>query len=150
MYPARTAYKLVSGVKEYQACHTFMAAECKHPLALKDQVPPPGKPKFCFPTVYAERDKKLVGLMASQLHKRLGLIVCPIHISYALKNHVPVALRLIEAYEGILRQAEQTNYHVVSPAFKPSGRRIWEELRHAELIWQSADKRLNLYLVTLV
>jgi hypothetical protein len=79
-------------------------------IALEDDWPrlseyDPRGHEFGFPTVLAERDNAIVGLMASRPGRR-DQIEC-----HAIKANTSfVALRLMEAYESILRAFEIPGY----------------------------------------
>ncbi len=149
MYSARTLYHVAASPAQYRACHEFFRHESKHPLCLQEN---PGFPTYTheaitFPTIQAIRDGKVVGVMASRMSPKLGLVASPLHVAYDIKNAIPTVFRLIDCYEYILRNAGLTHYVVISPNFKPAGRRIWEELKQAELCFQALNDRYNVYRV---
>ena len=149
MYSARTEYRLAHSPADYRACHAFFRTEAQHPRCKAENE---GFPEYVteaikYPTVYAVRDEKIVAVMATRMVSKVGIVANPCHVSYDIKNHVPVLLRLIDCYEFFLQLEQVPEYWVVMPNYKPSGRRIWEELRNAELSHQVLNNRFNVYRV---
>jgi len=93
---AKTTYKLVSTPREYTLCHEFLREE---------------NVKFdglSFPTVVAFRGLQMVGLISTVKDKD-AVVAGPIHISVD-GNPSFVMIRLVEAYENVLRRAGLTQY----------------------------------------
>ena len=89
-----TTYRLAVGPADYKKCRALMA-EFIEPVALS------------FPTVMAERDGKLIGFLATQPRKE-AVIAGPL----MLRERSPfVTLRLLEAYDNVMRAAGITAYH---------------------------------------
>jgi hypothetical protein len=63
-----------------------------------------------YPTIVAEREGKIVGVLATTPH-RYRIIAGPLAIDPGIKVKSFVALRLIEAYEVILRLSGVTQYY---------------------------------------
>ena len=88
MIPRDTHYRLACTPADYRRCRAFLAERMAvHPLS--------------FPTVYAERDGRLIGVLATQPPKK-AIIAGPL----AVEGRSPfTALRLIEAYDRVMREA---------------------------------------------
>jgi hypothetical protein len=151
MHPTSTQYRLCQTPADYKACHAFFRQESKHPRYTFDNegCPDYKQVQISYPTILAVRGNKVVGVMATRINPKWGVIGSPCHVAYDIKNHVPVLFRLIDCYEYFLRHAGIAHYTVIMPNFKPSGRRIWEELRQAELCRQIYNNRYNVYRVPL-
>jgi hypothetical protein len=145
MYAARTTYHLANTPADYKALHAFFKAEAAHPQAKAEGWPEYKPFTVSFPTVYARRDGQTVGVLASQFHPRYGLVASPFHVSYTIKNHVPTVIRLVDTYEAILREAGVPGYLILVPSFKPSGKRIFADLKQGDLVGSLPHLRMDLY-----
>ena len=153
MYSERTTYTLCKTPADYKLCHDFFKAENSHPLRLKEGLEDREYvfEKIKAPTISAIRDGKVVGVIATKTWKGCDEhIANPCHVSYDLKNHVPVLIRLIDAYETELRKLKIPHYKILMPSYKPSARRIFEQYKKSILFNRSEDKRLNIYIVPVV
>lgn len=150
MYPARTEYLLCKTPADYKLCHDFFKAESQHPLREQEGLPDYKFQKVNAPTIRAMRDGKVVGVVATRLSKKWGWAANPCHVAYDIPNHVPVLIRLIDAYEDELRKRGTEFYKILMPAYKPSAVKIFGEMKQAILWNQSHDKRLNVYLVSVI
>ena len=89
-----TTYRLATSPRDYTRCRALMR-EFVEPVALS------------FPTVMAERDGVLLGFLATQPRKE-AVIAGPL----MLRDRSPfVTLRLLEAYDNVMRAAGITAYH---------------------------------------
>jgi len=152
MYSERTTYTLCKTPADYKLCHDFFKAENSHPLRLKEGLEDREYvfEKIKAPTIRAMRDGKVVGVIATKKIEGEDHIANPCHVSYDLKNHVPVLIRLIDAYETELRKLKVPHYKILMPSYKPSARRIFEQYKKSVLFNRSSDKRLNIYIVPVV
>ncbi len=124
MYPRDTTYLLCVSPKDYASCHRFFKQEAK------DQRASGYQPfRIQFPTIRALRDGEVVGVMASQMTPQ-GLVASPLHVAYWIYNHMPVVLRLIDAYETVLEQAGVTEYKALLPN-RPSTTKVFCEIKGA-------------------
>ena len=89
-----TTYRLAVGPADYKRCRALMA-EFQEPVPLS------------FPTVLAERDGHLIGFLATQPRKE-AVVAGPL----MLRERSPfVTLRLLEAYDNVMRAAGIAAYH---------------------------------------
>jgi hypothetical protein len=95
MQPRDTRYRLAHGRKDLQACHRLARA---YGLDLQ---------AFPWPTVVADRHGALVGCLATQPSRR-AVIAGPLVV--AGTRPLLTAVRLVDAYEGVLRLAGVTAY----------------------------------------
>ena len=146
MYAARTDYLLCKTPADYKVCHDFFKAESEHPLREAEKLPGYVFEKITSPTIRAMRDGICVGVIATRRYND-EWIANPCHVSYTLKNHVPVLIRLIDAYEEELRKKDIPHYKILMPSYKPSARRIFELHKNAVCFSRTHDKRLNVYVV---
>jgi len=84
-----TDYKLAKSGHDYASCHSF--------LRRFDQQ----TPHLTFPTVMAERGNELIGVLGTK-KSRKAVVAGPLYVEVP-GNYAFVTLRLIEAYENILR-----------------------------------------------
>ncbi len=147
MYSRDTQYLLCKTAADYKACHGFFKAESAHPACRMEGLPPYAYEKIESPTIRAIRHGQVVGVISTRRSPKYGWAANPCHVAYDLKNHVPVLLRLISHYEDTLHAMGVTEYKILMPSYKPSGVKIFEDLKDAKLFNQSHDKRLNIYLV---
>ena len=148
MYPTRTTYRLAASPAAYRACHAFFRAESEHPTCIAEHGEVPYQQEAIqYPTVYAWRDDTVVGVIATKIIKDVGVVASPLHVSYNIKNHVPTLLRLIDCYEFFLRKAEIPYYIVAIPNYKPSGVRIFTELRQGHFSHSILNDRYHVYYV---
>lgn len=89
MHPTNTIYRLVKK-HEYKICHK---------LIRDNKIP---NCRLTYPTVVAERGDKIIGVLATMPDK-LRIIAGPLVVDPSIKVRSFIALRLIEAYEMILR-----------------------------------------------
>ena len=148
MYPVRTEYRLAGVPGDYKALHQFAREQSAHPRAKEDGFEEAVKLTLSFPTIYGVRDKRVIGIMGSQFHPKFGLVASPLHVDYDIHNHVPTALRLIDCYERVLLDAGVWQYLVVVPSWKPSSRRVFEEIKHGERLAR-VGYRMDLYRITI-
>ena len=121
----RTHYGLCASGADYGRCHRFLKAEGMSQAK-----------SLTFPTVFALREGEVVGLIGSTM-TAWGLVADPLHVREAIRNPAFMMLRLIDAYERILRETGLTEYKVAMPKAKPMWRRIPEELRGLRPIWET-------------
>ena len=94
---AKTQYHLATTSHDYRRCNKFLrgaAIEYKH---------------LSFPTVMAERNDDIVGIVSTQPRKDM-IAAGPVHVSVE-GNPTFVFIRLIEAYENVLRAAGVSTYY---------------------------------------
>jgi len=110
MIPRDTHYRLACSPADYRRCRAFLAERMAvHPLS--------------FPTVYAERDGRVIGVLATQPPKK-AIIAGPL----AVEGRSPfTALRLIEAYDRVMREAG-VDYHFHVAVANASWRRVVEQM----------------------
>lgn len=95
MHPARTNYYLVTTQQESRRCRAFLAAQGEHTRRIQ------------YPTVYAEREQAVVGVLGS--HYRQGCLAAgPLIV--ATRRPIFVGLRLLEAYEDLLKRSGVRTY----------------------------------------
>lgn len=95
MRPRETSYRLAYSPRDYQKCHRLLV----------DLGQP--EPQLSWPTVMAFRGIQVVGCLSTQPSKQ-AIIAGPLAIS--TPRPIITAMRLIDAYEGILRHAGVTMY----------------------------------------
>jgi hypothetical protein len=95
MHPTRTQYFLAQVGAETQHLRAFLKAQGE-PVA-----------KLAFPTVYALRDDQVVGVLGSHYHQGC-LAAGPLVV--ATKRPAIVGLRLLEAYEAVLKRGGVRSY----------------------------------------
>jgi len=151
MYPARTTYHLAHTLADYKACHAFFRAEAQHPTckAENGEFPEYVTEKIQSPTVIARRNAQVIGVAASRMAPRWGLVGNPIHVAYDIKNHVPTLLRLLQRYLAALAKVGETHISFVVPNWKPSVPKIFEKLYGARLFRQALNGRYNIYIIEL-
>lgn len=91
-----TQYHLATTPHDYRRCNEFLrndSVEYKH---------------LSFPTVMAERDDAIIGIVSTQPRKDM-IAIGPVHISIE-GNPIFVFIHLIEAYENVLRAAGVSIY----------------------------------------
>lgn len=89
-----TTYRLATSPADYKRCQAFMR-EHQPPVPLS------------FPTVMAERDGEMVGLLST--HTKHGAVVAgPLVLR---KGHGITMIRLIEAYDTVMWRAGVRSYH---------------------------------------
>lgn len=149
MRAASTEYKLAEGVADYRAVHTFLKAEAQHPALRREGLEPVEykTERVHTPTIIAWRNGRVVGVMATKFVRPWGVVASPYHIAYDIRNHIPVALRLAEHYEGFLRLAGVPDYTVVLPNYKLGSIRIFTELHESVRVMQVLGGRFDAYLV---
>ena len=150
MYARDTVYKLAKTPADYKLIHDFCKAESAHPLREKEGLPDYVYQKIQRPSIYGLRDGKVVGIICTRESPKWGWAANPCHVAYDIPNHVPVLIRLIDAYEEELRKRQIPHYKILMPSYKPSARKIFELHKNAILFSRSADKRLNVYIVPVV
>ena len=93
----KTQYHLATTSHDYRRCNEFLRGaevEYKH---------------LSFPTVMAERDGGIVGIVSTQPRKDL-VVAGPMHVGVD-GNPSFVFMRLVECYERVLKLAGVTFYH---------------------------------------
>lgn len=95
MQPRDTLYRIASAGSDYRACHAINKALGK-----------PGKPLH-FPTVVAERDGKILGYLSTHREVTWCLMAGPLEV---LTPSPFMSMRLIEAYESVLKAVGITRY----------------------------------------
>ena len=143
MLPTRTTYHVATTGAEYKRLHAFFRTEAAHPHAQADQLPEYTPFTLGFPSVYGLRDDQVIGIMGTQAHPKYGLIACPFHVVYDIKNHDPTAIRLSDCYEAILADGGIEDYLIILPSWKPSIR-LFSDLKSGQLM-ASLPRRLELY-----
>lgn len=95
MHPTSTLYRLADNPSDYRACHAILRAN--------------NQPKWTlhWPTVVAERDGKIIGFLATNKSNWCHL-VGPLEL--AQPSHFITAIRLLEAYENLMRFLSVTSY----------------------------------------
>lgn len=94
MRPRDTRYRLARTPRDYHRCHALL---------------PDAAAQLAFPTVMAERDHAVVGFLSTDV--RHGQIVAGPLIVQAEQAHPGLlVLRLVEAYEQVLRSAGVRGY----------------------------------------
>lgn len=111
MIPRDTRYRLAASPADYRRCRAFLAARMDaHPLS--------------FPTVYAEREGRIIGVLATQPPKK-AIVAGPL----AVEGRSPfTALRLIEAYDHVMREAGIDGYHFHVAAGNEGWRKVIEQM----------------------
>lgn len=97
MRPRATTYRLAYSAQDYHRCHQF----------LKDQ----GQEEegsLSWPTVMAAREGALVGCL-STIPSKTAIIAGPLVVS--TKRPLMTVMRLVDAYEYVLREASISAYH---------------------------------------
>ena len=99
MHPTTTTYHLATSPRDYRFCQAlYKAAE------------PDGPPvRLGFPTVYAQREGAIIGFLSTNT-KHKAVIAGPLTIDPTLKQPIFIAIRLVEAYEEVLKAAGVTAY----------------------------------------
>lgn len=94
MRPHRTQVFVCTSPADYKRCHTFLTSqEADQPLQ--------------YPTVFAEREGEVVGLLTSSTKKQA---LCAGPLVIGTKKPAFVAIRLLEAYEKVLALAGVQRY----------------------------------------
>lgn len=93
MIPTRTTYRLAKSPADYRRCRALQTT----PDTLS------------FPTVMAERDGAVIGFLATQPRRDL-LVAGPLVTTLTGQAAAILIMRLIDAYEAVLRQAGVTLY----------------------------------------
>lgn len=90
-----------------------------------------------FPTVVAERDGVIVGYLATDARPEF-ICAGPLYVDLPSgRSGAVIALRLLEAYEAVLRVAGVESYYFSIE--KPSWRRVAERLPHTRLCRQDPN-----------
>ncbi len=149
MYAACTEYKLAHTASDYRKCHAFFKTEAQHPHIEAEGLQPVEytPERISWPTIYALRAEKVIGVMATKVIPSYGMVAAPFHIAYDLKNHIPVTMRLTDCYEACLRENHIYSYTVIIPNYKPGTLRLFTELRYSQLLKQVLDDRFDVLLV---
>lgn len=90
----KTSYKLLER-RDIEACHKLLE---KHRMR---------RGEFGFPTIVAKRNRRIVGLLATRPSTE-AVIAGPLLV--ALPSRAFVAMRLVEAYEIVLKASGVTSY----------------------------------------
>ena len=96
MHPARTLYRLAHSPRDLSACHRLAR---DHGMDAKT---------FTFPTVVADREGEIVGFLATQPSKT-AVVAGPLAV--ATPRPLITVLRLLEAYENVLKAAGVSHYY---------------------------------------
>ena len=97
MYPATTSYRLCVTPGDYRACHQLQRDEGPDDWPLS------------YPTVYALRDGIVVGFCSSHIQNGV-LYAGPLLVHTGLSRLIFVGIRLVEAFETVLRRSGVTQY----------------------------------------
>lgn len=97
MYPTETQYWLATSASEYRLCHALQRAAERPEVA------------FGYPTVLAVRGEALVGFLGT-LKAKKAIVAGPLVVDPTLKRPVLTMLRLVEAYEEVLRASGVSSY----------------------------------------
>lgn len=117
MRPTKTTYYLVTEPFQEKICKQFYrAAE-----------PDVKRIRLGFPTVYAQRNGKMIGLL-STIPVKDRICAGPLVIDPTLKNPAFITVRLCEAYEHVLKSAGVTMYTFSVDAHKSGWARTLERL----------------------
>ena len=93
----QTEYSLVNSSKGYSQCHDFLKSNgMKHS-------------GFTFPTIMAKREGEVIGVLGTIPLKNV-VVAGPLWVSVA-GNGSFVAIRIIEAYDNVMRNAGLTMYY---------------------------------------
>lgn len=96
MKPAHTLYRLAHSPKDYGACH-WLAAQREMPVK-----------RLSWPTVVAERDGEVIGFLATQPRDD-AIVAGPLAVGDVPRPLITI-IRLIDAYENVLRAAGVSSY----------------------------------------
>lgn len=110
MHPEEISYRLVTTPSETTLAHEFL-------LSLGEDVP-----RLGFPTVLAWEGDEIVGLF-STLPRKDMIIAGPLAFKSHEGNQLVRLIRLVEAYESVLRHAGVTQYLF----FVPDKHARWKE-----------------------
>jgi len=114
--PTTTIYRLVHGQRDLRALQAMARAQ--------------GVTRtFGWPSVCAERDGQLLGVLATTPSKK-AVIAGPLVIAPGVARPIIMVIRLIEAYEVILKQAGVKAYCFHIQTDNPAWRQIVEEMGH--------------------
>jgi hypothetical protein len=89
MHPRETIYRLAHGQRDFRACHALVPAQA---LTLG------------WPTIVADRRGEILGFLATRPSKK-AVEAGPLVIAPAALRPAIIMMRLIEAYEVVLKQA---------------------------------------------
>ena len=105
--PRTTVYRVARSPADFRHCHELMVhTGHQAPIRLHK------------PTVIARREDKLLGFVSSLFYRRKWLVLG--HIELAQGRHAPwTSLRLMEAYERVLRSVGIDGYYVLARADRP-------------------------------
>lgn len=82
-----------------------------------------------FPTVLAERDGQVLGFLATARSDK-AVIAGPLVIAPEARRPVIVMMRLIEAYEVVLKRAGVVSFYFHVAEANPMWRRLVEKMGH--------------------
>lgn len=116
MRPSSTIYRLVHGQRDLRACRAMARAQGINRT-------------LGWPSVCADRNGQILGFLATT-PSRKAVIAGPLVVTPGLQRPLIVVMRLIEAYEVVLRKAGVTSYLFHVETANPFWRRIVEEVGH--------------------